>query len=227
MSTDTIIELSDLYRTYETGAHVKTPALRGVSLSIKRGAFISVAGPSGSGKTTLLNIIGALDKPDGGRVIFSDNDITSLSIHELAAFRLRHIGFVFQSYNLINTLTARENAEYVMLLQGRPPHERKTRAEETLAAVGLSEFMDRVPPEMSGGQQQRVAVARAIAGTPDIILADEPTANLDSETADRLVALMRDLNRSHAITFIISTHDSRVMDMTDTVYRMHDGAIIE
>lgn len=220
-----LIELSNITKTYRERSGVETPALNGVSLSISAGEFMCIAGPSGSGKTTLLNLIGALDKPASGRIIFDQKDITGIPIANLADFRLRKIGFVFQAYNLFNALTALENVEYVMLLQGEQAKKRKERAVELLKRVGLEKFIHKRPNQLSGGQQQRVAVARALASGPKVILADEPTANLDSQTASQLIDLMRELNKQFSATFIFSTHDKLVMDKADRVVLLKDGRI--
>ncbi len=206
---------------------IEIPALKNVDLRVKRGEFVSLVGPSGSGKTTLLNLIGGLDMPTAGKVFIDDRDITGMSERQRSDLRLASIGFVFQEFNLIPVLSARENVEYVMLLQGVSPGEAQQRAVETLAAVGLQGLENRRPNQLSGGQQQRVAVARAIATGPSIVLADEPTANLDSETGHNLVDAMRRLNDELGITFLLSTHDPMVMDSTTRVIRMRDGALLE
>ena len=200
-------------------------ALRGVDLEIEEGEFTAIVGPSGSGKTTLLNIIGGLDRPTEGRVTVGGQDMSDLSGNELIDFRKQKIGFVFQAYNLIPVLTARENVEFVMLLQNRPKEERKARVEELLVEVGLEDKMDKRPSELSGGQQQRVAVARALAPKPAFILADEPTANLDSKTSGNLLDLMAELNQKEKITFIFSTHDQRVIDRARRVVTLVDGKV--
>lgn len=220
-----LIEVNELTKTYIEKTGVKTEALRGVSLSIKSGEFMSVAGPSGSGKTTFLNIVGSLDKPTSGKVVFDGQDITKTPIAGLAGFRLNKIGFVFQAYNLFNTLSALENVEYVMLLKGMPIDERKAKAIELLKRVGLRAYINKRPNQLSGGEQQRVAVARALASGPLLILADEPTANLDSENASMLLDLMKELNREKNITFIFSTHDRLIMDKADRVVLLKDGRI--
>jgi len=221
-----LIEIKNISKTYIETAEITTPALKGITLNIEKGDFAAVAGPSGSGKTTLLNIIGALDKPTSGQIYYDGEDMTAIPLNRLADFRLHQIGFVFQSYNLINTLTAFENVEYIMLLQGRPTGERARMAKDLLGRVGLSAFMRRRPAQMSGGQQQRVAVARAIAAQPKVVLADEPTANLDSKTAGELLDLMKELNKEKGVTFLFSTHDKMVMDKADKLFRMKDGSII-
>jgi putative ABC transport system ATP-binding protein len=220
-----LIETTNLTKIYRETGGVETPALQGVSLSINSGDFAAIAGPSGSGKTTLLNLIGAIDKPTSGNIIFDGNDITNIPLNRLAGFRLRQIGFVFQAYNLFNTLSALENVEYVMLLQGEGSSKRKTRASELLKRVGLGDYTNKRPNQLSGGQQQRVAVARALASGPKVILADEPTANLDSQTASQLVDLMHELNRQLGTTFIFSTHDKMVMDKADRVVFLRDGRV--
>jgi putative ABC transport system ATP-binding protein len=200
-------------------------ALRGVDLEIEEGEFTAIVGPSGSGKTTLLNIIGGLDRPTEGYVEVGGHDISKLSDNRLIDFRKTHIGFVFQHYNLIPVLTAQENVEFVMLLQNRPKTERDARTEELLLSVGLEDKMDKRPSELSGGQQQRVAVARALAPKPDFILADEPTANLDSKSTENLLDLMAQLNQREKVTFVFSTHDQRVIDRARRVITLVDGMI--
>lgn len=200
-------------------------ALTDVSLEIGRGEFTAIVGPSGSGKTTLLNIIGGLDRPSSGNVEVGGFDIDALSDSALIDFRKNHIGFVFQSYNLIPVLTAWENVEFVLLLQKKPKSEREERVNELLRAVGLEDQMHKKPAELSGGQQQRVAVARALAPKPDYILADEPTANLDSASAENLLDIMAKLNREEQVTFIFSTHDQRVIDRARRVITLVDGRI--
>jgi putative ABC transport system ATP-binding protein len=200
-------------------------ALRGVDLEIEEGEFTAIVGPSGSGKTTLLNIIGGLDRPTEGYVEVGGHDISKLSDNRLIDFRKTHIGFVFQHYNLIPVLTAQENVEFVMLLQNRPKVERDARTEELLLSVGLEDKMDKRPSELSGGQQQRVAVARALAPKPDFILADEPTANLDSKSTENLLDLMAQLNQREKVTFVFSTHDQRVIDRARRVITLVDGMI--
>ena len=219
-----IVNVSNLERTYESGA-VQVRALDGVDLQIEPGEFTVLMGPSGSGKTTLLNCIGGLDTPTAGKVVVDGHDLGSMTKAERSEIRLKHIGFVFQAYNLVPVLSAFENAEFVMMLQGASPAERKQRVMETLAAVGLGGMEDRRPNELSGGQQQRVAVARAIAGQPALVLADEPTANLDSKTGTELVALMKQLNEDHGITFVFATHDPKVMAAARRIVRMEDGRI--
>jgi putative ABC transport system ATP-binding protein len=202
-------------------------ALSNVDLEIVSGGFVCLSGPSGSGKTTLLNMIGGLDRPTDGEITVAGQRIDQMSMSDLADLRLRHIGFVFQAYNLIPVLSARENIEFVMQLQGVPAHERLDRAMAILSEVGLDGLENRRPGELSGGQQQRVAVARAIVSKPALILADEPTANLDSATADTLMQLMRELNSHIGTTFVISTHDKRVMRYAKRLIKLHDGKIID
>lgn len=221
-----IVDVRGLERSYAQG-ELTVRALRGVDLQIESGEFTALMGPSGSGKTTLLNAIGGLDTPTAGTVTLDGINLTSLSSAELADLRLERIGFIFQSYNLIPVLSAYENAEFVLMLQGMPEAERRKRVMDTLAAVGLKGMEDRLPSQLSGGQQQRVAVARAIAGRPALVLADEPTANLDSETGHSLIDLMRGLNRDHGITFLFSTHDPKVMEAATREVRLVDGLIAE
>jgi putative ABC transport system ATP-binding protein len=219
-----IIEAIDVTKVYDTRG-VKTRALDGVTFGLEQGEFTALAGPSGSGKTTLLNLLGALDTPSAGKIQLDGVELSELSPSALSELRLRKLGFVFQAYNLIPVLTARENVEFVMELQGVPSKERRERADQVLTRVGLSGLESKRPLEMSGGQQQRVAVARAIASRPSIVLADEPTANLDSETAARLLELMAQLNREDGVTFLFSTHDPLVMEAARRVVRLHDGRI--
>jgi putative ABC transport system ATP-binding protein len=216
----------DLCKTYRQG-EVDIKALDHVSIEIAEGGFVCLSAPSGGGKTTLLNAIGGLDKPDSGEVYIAGRRIDNLSKGELADLRLRQIGFVFQAFNLIPVLTARENVEFVMQVQGVPAADRGQKALEILEEVGLEGLEDRRPADMSGGQQQRVAVARAIVSQPALILADEPTANLDSKTADGLMDLFRHLNEHHNTTFVIATHDKRVMAYAKRLIRMLDGRIVE
>ena len=208
-------------------ASLEVRAVDNVSLSIGEGEFTAIVGPSGSGKTTLLNMIGGLDIPTGGNVQVGGAELTNLSKNELIDFRLKEIGFVFQSYNLIPVLTAFENIEFVMLLQGRSGKERKDRVNELLEAVGLAGRGRNRPSELSGGQQQRVAVARALASKPKFIIADEPTANLDSKSAGDLLDIMQKLNENEGITFLFSTHDQRVIDRAKRVITLTDGVITE
>ncbi len=222
----TTVRCKDLCKTYRQGDQ-DVKALDHVSLEIDRGGFVCLSAPSGGGKTTLLNAIGGLDIPDSGEVWIDEQRIDTLSKGELAELRLARIGFVFQAYNLIPVLTARENVEFVMQIQGVTASERKSRSTEILSEVGLAGLEDRRPAEMSGGQQQRVAVARAIASRPALVLADEPTANLDSHTSDELMELFVSLNRIHDTTFVIATHDQRVMGYAKRLIKMLDGRIID
>jgi putative ABC transport system ATP-binding protein len=220
---DVLIRVENAFKTFHTG-QVDVPALRGVDLMIAQGEFVALVGPSGSGKTTLLNLIGALDVATSGSVIVLDRDLSGLSRAERADLRLKHIGFVFQAYNLIPVLTALENVEFVLELQGTTKEVRK-RAKLVLEQVGLKDLTNRRPSELSGGQQQRVAVARAIAAAPRIVLADEPTANLDGENAEILMHLMRKLRDDLGMTFIFSTHDARVVEHAARVVTLVDGKV--
>jgi putative ABC transport system ATP-binding protein len=215
----------DLCKTYRQG-DVEVTGLDHVNLEIKEGGFVCLSAPSGGGKTTLLNAIGGLDTPDSGEIWLNGDRIDNLGKGELARMRLHKIGFVFQAYNLIPVLTARENVEFVMEVQGVPTADRRRRSLEILEEVGLKGLEDRRPAQMSGGQQQRVAVARAVASRPALILADEPTANLDSHSADQLMELFVELNKNHNTTFVIATHDQRVMGYAKRVVRMLDGKIV-
>ncbi len=224
--SEPIVEVRALRRTYQQGAFTVT-ALDGVDIQIQPGEFTALMGPSGSGKTTLLNAIGALDTPTSGEVSVDGKQLASMSPSQLADIRLHRIGFIFQSYNLLPVLSAFENAEFVLMLQGVDAAERRKKVLSTLAEVGLQGLEDRRPSELSGGQQQRVAVARAIAGRPALVLADEPTANLDSTTGDELIALMRRLNEEQGITFLFSTHDPKVEAAARRVIRLVDGRVVE
>jgi putative ABC transport system ATP-binding protein len=219
-----ILSARGIIRTYRQG-QIEVPALRGVDLDIARGDFASIAGPSGSGKTTFLNIAGGLDRPDGGTVTIDGEDITALDDNALADLRLRKIGFVFQDYNLIPVLSAAENVEFTLQLMGVEADERRQRALGLLAQVGLKGLEERRPARLSGGQQQRVAVARALVSRPAIVLADEPTANLDTHTANGLIDLMSELNEKLGITFLMTTHDARVIDRTRRHIVLTDGKI--
>jgi putative ABC transport system ATP-binding protein len=222
--TEWSVELKDVKKTYRTGP-IEVPALRGISLRVAPGEFLAIAGPSGSGKTTLLNIIGGLDRADAGEVLVEGKDLQLLSSGELARLRLQRLGFVFQAYNLLPVLTALENAEFTLLLQGVPVAQRKERVQKLFAEIGLASLEHRRPGELSGGQQQRVAVARAMVTEPALILADEPTANLDSVTATALLGVMEQLNRAHGTTFVYATHDPEVMERARRLIRLHDGQI--
>jgi putative ABC transport system ATP-binding protein len=219
-----LIRLRQITRTYKEGA-LEVLALRGVDLDIAEGEFTALAGPSGSGKTTLLNIIGVLDHATSGRVEVAGQNIGILERGEAADFRLANVGFIFQAYNLVPVLTAYENAEFTLLLRGVPTPERKSRVLPLLERVGLADMMDRRPNELSGGQQQRVAVVRALATRPAIVLADEPTANLDSDTSGSLLDLMLELNQELKTTFLFSTHDPVVIERARRVIRLLDGRV--
>jgi len=219
-----IIQTKGITKIYNPDK-IPVKALNGVDLTIEEGEFTAIVGPSGSGKTTLLNIIGGLDKATQGEVYVKGKDISKMSDNKLIDFRKNHIGFVFQAYNLIPVLTARENVGFVMLLQKRPKAEREKRVLELLKSVGLEDKIDKRPSELSGGQQQRVAVARALAPKPAFILADEPTANLDSVSTANLLDMMARLNREEKMTFIFSTHDQRVIDRARRVITLVDGKI--
>ena len=221
-----IVECIDVQKTYRQG-QIEVNALKDISLAIEKGEFLAVAGPSGSGKTTLLNLIGGLDVSDAGSIIVNGNAFDQMSQSQLARLRLHQVGFVFQAYNLIPVLSAAENVEFVMLLQGVPANERHKRARAILDDVGLEGKYDRRPSELSGGQQQRVAVARAIVSNPSIVLADEPTANLDSTTGTGLLNMMQKMNTEKNVTFIFSTHDSMVMDYARRLILLHDGRLEE
>lgn len=220
-----VIETNNLIKIYQQG-DIEVKALNDVSINFQQGEFTAIVGPSGSGKTTFLNSIGGLDTPTSGKVVINDTDITNLKSNELIDFRLRNIGFVFQAYNLIPVLTAKENVEFIMLMQGDSANDRKLRAEELLNAVGLSDQINRRPGQLSGGQQQRVAVARALASKPKFVLADEPTANLDSTSTSNLLDIMYKLNKEENMTFIFSTHDQRVIDRAKRIITLEDGKIL-
>lgn len=220
-----VIDAHNLIKVYDEKT-IPLYALNGVHLHISTGEFIAIKGPSGSGKTTLLNMIGGLDVPSSGEVIIDGTNINKLHGNDLIDFRLNNIGFVFQSYNLIPVLTARENIEFIMLLQNRPAKEIEFRVNELLRQIGLEDKADKRPGELSGGQQQRVAVARALAPKPKFILTDEPTANLDSVTAGNLLDMMLQLNLQENMTFIFSTHDQRVIDRARRVITLEDGKIV-
>ena len=222
----TIIETKNLHKTYDEG-EVKVHAVRGISLSFEQGEFTAVVGPSGSGKTTFLNMVGGLDKQTEGEIIIDGVNISELKASKLTDFRMRNIGFVFQAYNLIPVLTAKENVEFIMQLQGISKKERAERAISLLKSVGLGERINARPSKMSGGQQQRVAVARALASKPKFILADEPTANLDSASTKNLLDIMERLNKEENITFIFSTHDARVVEKARRVITVDDGKVIK
>ena len=219
-----VIDATNLSKTYNPDT-IPVKAIDDVTLQMQRGEFTALVGPSGSGKTTLLNLIGGLDKADTGKIIINGTDITTLKPNALIDFRLHNIGFIFQSYNLVPVLTAKENVEFIMLLQNTGKAEREQRVTNLLNQVGLGDKMDVRPSQLSGGQQQRVAVARALASKPQFILADEPTANLDSKSAANLLDIMAMLNKEENITFIFSTHDQRVIDRARRVITLVDGKI--
>ncbi len=219
-----IIEIRNLSKVYDVKT-IPVVALNGINLAFSQGEFTSIVGPSGSGKTTLLNLIGGLDTPTSGEIVIDNIDITRLKSRQMIDFRMRNIGFVFQSFNLIPVLTAKENVEFIMQLQGVGKVQRDLRTLELLRSVGLGEKINTRPNKLSGGQQQRVAVARALASKPKFILADEPTANLDSKSAENLLEIMEKLNREENITFIFSTHDSRVVAKARRVITLEDGKI--
>ena len=220
-----IIKTTGLTKTYQNNT-LKVEAVKQVDLSISEGEFTAIVGPSGSGKTTLFNMIGGLDEITAGNVEIAGTNISNLKENELIDFRLKHIGFVFQAYNLIPVLTAKENVAFIMLLQGLSEEERMQRSEDLLKQVGLGDKFDSRPNQLSGGQQQRVAVARALASKPRFILADEPTANLDSQSTSTLLDLMAEMNKKEKITFLFSTHDQRVIDKARRVITIEDGKII-
>jgi len=217
-----LIELSNVTKIYPLG-HQQVTAVDGLTLAVEPGEFTVLAGPSGSGKTTVLNLIGCLDQPTGGEITVEGREVGGSTVKALSDFRLHKIGFIFQSYNLIPVLTAAENAEFTLMLQGMAKEKRRQRVRDLFAELGISGLEDRRPNDLSGGQQQRVAVARAMAAEPAVILADEPTANLDSRTAEELLALMRRLNREKKTTFIFSSHDPLVISHALRVVRLRDG----
>lgn len=227
MSDDNpLIDVRDVHRTFHQG-EIEVRALRGIDLQIDSGEFATLAGPSGSGKTTLLNQIGCLDRPTQGKVFVDGTEVSAFNKKKAAEFRLQKIGFVFQAYNLIPVLSAYENAEFVMMLAGVDAGERKRRVEGLLEEVGLAGMFDRRPHELSGGQQQRVAVVRALAGHPSVVLADEPTANLDTETSAELLDLMAQLNREHGVTFLFSSHDPAVIERSERVIQLDSGKVVD
>jgi putative ABC transport system ATP-binding protein len=220
-----VVEINDVYKTYRD-TEVEVRAVNGVTLSFEKGDFAVIVGPSGSGKTTLLNLIGGLDKPTKGEIIVAGHHLSELRPSELIDFRMEHVGFVFQSYNLIPVLTASENVGFILNLQKWPKEKRKARTDELLESVGLADRHNSRPSQLSGGQQQRVAVARALAPRPEFILADEPTANLDTKSAETILDIMEKLNQEEHMTFIFSTHDARVMKRARRVITLEDGRVI-
>ena len=220
-----VIQVEDLFKIYsETEIEVK--AVNGISLAFSEGEFTAIVGPSGCGKTTFLNLLGGLDVPSSGSVIIDDTDISTLSSTQMIDFRMHNIGFVFQAYNLIPVLTAKENAEFIMQLQSKPKAERDERIAELFKAIGIEGKENIRPNKLSGGQQQRVAVARALASKPKFILADEPTANLDSKATSELLDIMHKLNKEENITFIFATHDQRVIERAERIVTLVDGQVI-
>lgn len=219
-----IIFAEDLRKDYKDNGIV-VRAVRGINMTIKKGEFAAIVGPSGSGKTTFLNVISGLDTPTEGKVWLNDRLLSEMDGNELSDFRRDHIGFIFQAYNLIPVLTVEENIEYIMLLQGIPKPERHKRVMKILKEIGMDGMEKRFPPKISGGQQQRVAIARAMASQPELILADEPTANLDQQTGSELLDMMRELNRKTGMTFLFSTHDRMVMERADRVITLKDGKV--
>jgi putative ABC transport system ATP-binding protein len=220
-----LIVAQDLKKTFRTG-DVSTEALRGVSFSIEEGAFVSFIGPSGSGKTTLLNLIGCLDKPSSGKLLVAGMEVTSLNGTDAALFRGKHIGFIFQSFNLIPVLTVFENIEYpLVMVQNVPAGRRREAVEKLLEAVGMTDQRGKKPDQLSGGQKQRVAIARALVTNPDLVLADEPTANLDRDTAMTIIRLMKAIRDKLRTTFVFSTHDARIINEVESVYRLEDGIL--
>jgi len=221
-----VIEVKNLVKIYNY-SEVKVQAVNGISLDFQEGEFAAIVGPSGSGKTTFLNLLGGLDQPTEGEILVGGTRVDQLKSSELIRFRLNHIGFVFQAYNLIPVLTAMENVEFIMQLQGVPKKERESRAMELLSRVGIGDRAGSRPAKLSGGQQQRVAVARALASKPKFILADEPTANLDSKSTENLLDIMEELNKEEKITFIFSTHDQRVVNKARRVITLEDGKVMD
>jgi putative ABC transport system ATP-binding protein len=221
-----LIVARDVRKSYSAG-EVEVKALQGVSFDVEAGSFIAFVGPSGSGKTTLLNLVGCLDKPTSGHLAVADVDVTRLNRRQAAAFRGEHLGFVFQSFNLLPVLTTFENVEYpLVMVQNRPAHERRTRVLELLGAVGIADQQDKLPEQLSGGQKQRVAIARALVTHPKLVLADEPTANLDRETAAMIIALMKTMKDELQTTFIFSTHDTRIIGEVELIYTLEDGQLL-
>ncbi len=219
------VRTQDLWKIFDTDG-VRVEAVRGVSMTVEPGEFLVLAGPSGSGKTTLLNMLGALLRPTKGSVWIDGRDVGTMSDRALSKLRLERLGFVFQAYNLLPVLTALENAEFPLLLQGVSADERRRKVGEVFAAMGIAGYEDRLPPKLSGGQQQRVAVARAVVGEPALILADEPTANLDQATSGALLDLMAELNEERGATFVFATHDTKIMERAKRLIRVFDGSIV-
>jgi putative ABC transport system ATP-binding protein len=220
-----IVELKDVVKTYMLG-ETKVPALRGVNLALKKGEFTAVIGASGSGKSTLLNMIGCIDQPDSGMIKIDDVEVTHLTDNDKSRLRNRKIGFIFQTFNLVPVLSVYENVELPLLINNSvSPAERKRRIETAIDDVGLTKYLHQLPDQLSGGQRQRVAIARALAGNPDLVLADEPTANLDSATSHKIIDLMLELNARKSVTFLFSTHDEKLMDRVSRIVHIQDGVI--
>lgn len=226
MSSNPLIKTQDLMKTYVTEV-IETPALRGVDLELHKGEFTAIAGPSGSGKSTLLHLLGGLDRPSSGEIFLEGQPMSALSKDQLAKLRLTSIGFVFQAYNLIPVLTVIENTAFVLELQGVVRSERIARAKKILGELGIEQYADQYPHRISGGEQQRVAVARAVVAEPSIVLADEPTANLDTATSLELIDLMRRLNQEKGATFLFATHDGRLLDRVSRLVLLEDGKITQ
>jgi len=222
--TETVVRTKDLSKTYVSDG-IETPALRDVTLEVNAGEFTALAGPSGSGKSTLLHLVGGLLQPTAGEIWIEDQKLSELDPDRLARLRLERIGFVFQAYNLVPVLTARENAEFVMELQGVSPEERQRRSSSVLDVLEMEALAERFPNKLSGGQQQRVAVARAVAAEPALVLADEPTANLDTQNSETLMDMLRKLNRERGTTFLFASHDPRILERVDRVVELVDGNI--
>lgn len=223
--SETIVDLKDVVKSYKLG-ETQVPALRGVNLSLNKGEFTAVIGASGSGKSTLLNMIGCIDQPDSGIIKIDDVEVTNLSDNDKSRLRNRKIGFIFQTFNLVPVLSVYENVELPLLINNSiSPSERKERIETAVDDVGLSKFLHQLPDQLSGGQRQRVAIARALAGNPDLVLADEPTANLDSATSHKIIDLMLELNAKKSVTFLFSTHDEKLMDRVSRIVHIQDGVI--
>jgi len=221
-----IIKLENISKDYRLGKTIVT-ALKNISITVRKGEFLAIVGPSGSGKSTALNIIGCLEEPSSGTVTFDGKDLTGLSSNELADIRATKMGFIFQTFNLLPVLNIFENVEYPLHLRGIDKAERNERVRKIIKEVGLEKFTKHKPAELSGGQRQRVAIARALVGSPDVVLADEPTANLDRQTGEEILAQMRDLNKRLGVTFIFSTHDQRIMDKAERIIELRDGALIK
>lgn len=226
MASEAIIELVNVWKTYSMG-DVKVHALKGLTLKVKKGQFLAIMGPSGSGKSTAMNMIGCLDVPSKGEVFLSGRNISNMTESELAQIRGRKIGFIFQKFNLLNTLSAKENITLPMTFQGVPLEERNQRAEELLDLVGLKDRMDHKPTELSGGQQQRVAIARSLANDPEVVLADEPTGNLDSKTGHSVIDFLHKLHKEKGTTIVLVTHDNRIAQEAEKVEYLSDGVLVK